>query len=59
MDGGSNINILYASTLKKMGISESKLYVSNLTFHGVVPSIKAKPLGQISLEVVFGTKHSF
>lgn len=59
MDGGSSINILYASTLCKMGVPESKLHVSNLTFHGVVQGIKDKPLGQIYLVVVFGTPDNF
>ena len=38
MDGGSGLNILYAETLKGMGIPMSKLSESNMSFHGVIPS---------------------
>jgi hypothetical protein len=47
MDGGSGINVLYASTLDEMGILRSVLRPSTVPFHGVVPRIKALPLGQI------------
>ena len=58
MDGGSGLNILYAETLKGMGIPMSKLSVSNISFHGVIPGKKAESLGQIALDVVFGdSKH--
>ena len=33
MDGGSGLNILYAETLKGMGIPMSKLSESNMSFH--------------------------
>ena len=35
MDGGSGLNILYAKTLKGMGIPMSKLSESNMSFHGI------------------------
>ena len=52
MDGGSGLNILYADTLKGMGIPMSRLSESNMQFHGVIPGKKAKSLGQIALDVV-------
>jgi hypothetical protein len=45
MDGGSGINMLYASTLDEMGIPRSALKPSTALFHGVVPGIEAVPLG--------------
>jgi hypothetical protein len=54
MDGGSGINVLYASTLDEMGIPRSALRPSMAPFHGVVPGIEALPLGQIDLPVMFG-----
>ncbi|KAI5009055.1 hypothetical protein ZWY2020_010103 [Hordeum vulgare] len=36
MDGGSGLNIMYADTLKGMGIPMSKLSESSMRFHGVV-----------------------
>ena len=59
MDGGSGLNILYAETLKGMGILMSRLSTSNMSFHGVIPGKKAESLGQIALDVVFGDSKHF
>jgi hypothetical protein len=59
IDGGSGINVLYASTLDEMGIPRSALKPSTAPFHGVVPEIKALPLGQIELPVTFGDVRNF
>jgi hypothetical protein len=59
MDGGSGINVLYASTLDEMGIPRSVLRPSTAPFHGVVPGIEALPLGQINLPVTFGDVRNF
>jgi hypothetical protein len=58
MDGGSRINVLYASTLDDMGILWSALRPSMAPFHGVVPGIEALPLG-IDLPVTFGDVRNF
>jgi hypothetical protein len=54
MDGGSGLNIIYTDTLEAMGIPMTQLSKSNMQFHGVIPGKKAKSLGQIALDVVFG-----
>ncbi|KAI5006598.1 hypothetical protein ZWY2020_033841 [Hordeum vulgare] len=59
MDGGNGLNIMYADTLKGMGIPMSKLSESSMQFHGVVPGRKAESLGQIALDVVFGSDKNF
>jgi hypothetical protein len=59
MDGGSGINVLYASTLDDMGIPRSTLRPSMAPFHGVVPGIEALPLGPIALPVTFGDVRNF
>jgi hypothetical protein len=59
MDGGSGINVLYASTLNEMGILRSALRPSTAPFHGVVPGIEALPLRQIDLPVTFGDVRNF
>jgi hypothetical protein len=59
MDGGSGINVLYASTLDEMGIPRSALKPSTMPFHGVIPGIEALPLGQIDLPVTFGDMRNF
>ena len=53
------MNILYAETLKGMGIPMSRLSSSNMSFHGVIPGKKAESLGQIALDVVFGDSKHF
>ena len=55
MDGGTGINILYASTIKSMNIPMTKLQTSYLEFHGIIPEKKAHSMGMITLTVVFGT----
>ena len=59
MDGGSVLNILYAETLKGMGIPMSRLSESHMSFHGVIPGKKVAPLGQIALDVVFGDSKNY
>ena len=44
MDCCSSLNILYAETLKGMGIQMSKLSESNMSFNGVIPRKKAESL---------------
>jgi len=58
MDGGSNINILYYETFRRMGLTDKNLKTSNTVFHGVVPGKSAAyPVGKIELEVAFGDEH--
>jgi hypothetical protein len=37
MDGGSSLNILYAHTLRLLGIGLDQLRPSTMPFHGVAP----------------------
>jgi hypothetical protein len=46
MDGGSSLNILYAHTLRLMGIRLDKLRLSTTAFHGVAPRKRVQPLGR-------------
>jgi hypothetical protein len=52
IDGGSSINLLYRSSLEKLGIPLAQLKPSRLTFHGIVPGHSCTPLGKVQLEVV-------
>jgi hypothetical protein len=56
IDGGNNINLLYQSSLEKLGIPLAQLKPSRLTFHGIVPGHSCTPLGRVQLEVLFGKK---
>jgi hypothetical protein len=59
MDRGNNLNILYAHTLRLMGIGLDQLRPSTTPFHGVAPGKHVQPLGQIDLPVWFGTPANF
>jgi hypothetical protein len=59
MDGGSSLNILYAHTLRLLGIGLDQLRPSTMPFHGVAPGKRVQPLGQINLPVWFGTPENF
>jgi hypothetical protein len=45
MDGGSSLNILYAHTLRLLGIRLDQLRPSTTRFHGVAPGKRVQPLG--------------
>jgi hypothetical protein len=59
MDGGSSINILYVETLDTMGILRSKLRTSVFPFLGIIPGLRAYPLGNIELSIMFGDHINF
>jgi hypothetical protein len=59
MDGGNSLNILYAHTLRIMGIGLDRLWPSTTPFHGVSLGKCVQPLGQIDLPVWFGTPNNF
>jgi hypothetical protein len=59
MDGGNCLNILYAHTLRLLGIGLDHLRPSTTPFHGVAPGKCVQPLGQIDLLVWFGTPDNF
>jgi hypothetical protein len=59
MDGGSSLNILYAHTLRLLGIMLDQLRPSTMPFHGVTPGKRVQTLGQIDLPVWFGTLDNF
>jgi hypothetical protein len=46
MDGGSSLNILYAHTLRLIGIRLDQLQPSMMPFHGVAPGKRVQPLGR-------------
>jgi hypothetical protein len=56
IDGGSIINLLYRSSLEKLGIPIAQLTPSRVPFHGIMPGHSCSPMGMIQLEVLFGEK---
>jgi hypothetical protein len=59
MDGGSSLNILYAHTLRLLGIGLDQLRPSTTLFDGVALGRRIQPLGQIDLPVWFGTPGNY
>jgi hypothetical protein len=59
MDGGSNLNILYAHTLCLLGIGLDQLRPNTTPFYSVTPGKRVQPLGQIDLPVWFDTLDNF
>jgi hypothetical protein len=60
IDGGSGLNLLFASTLKKMGLDISKMLTpSRAPYYGIVPGNTATPLGSVVLPVTFPMKDNY
>jgi hypothetical protein len=56
IDSGISINLLYQSSMEKLGIPLAQLEPSRLTFHGIVPGHSCTPMGRVQLEVLFRKK---
>jgi hypothetical protein len=60
IDGGSGLNLVFASTLRKMGLDLSGMLVpSKSPFYGIVPGNAVHPLGTLVLPVTFGTRENY
>jgi hypothetical protein len=60
IDGGSGLNLIFASTLRKMGLDFTDMLVpSKSPFHDIVPDNAAHPLGMVVLLVTFGTRENY
>ena len=57
IDGGSGLNLIFASTLAKMGLNYMSLLTpSKAPFYGIVPGNSSTPIGSVTLPVTFGTE---
>jgi hypothetical protein len=59
MDAGSEINLIYAKTLRVMHISLEFLKPTDCSFHGIVPGSANYPLGRIALNICFGNQQNY
>ena len=59
IDGGSSLNILFTSALDEMQVPRTKVRPVRYSFHGIVPGSSAKPIGQVSLPLTFGSPSNF
>jgi hypothetical protein len=60
IDGGSALNLIFASTLRKMGLDFTDMLVpSKSPFYDIVPGNAVHPLGTVVLPVTFGTRENY
>jgi hypothetical protein len=60
IDGGSGLNLIFASTLRKMGLDFMDMLIPcKSPFYGIVPSNAAHPLGTVVLPVTFDTRENY
>jgi hypothetical protein len=60
IDGGSGLNLIFASTLRKMGLDFKNMLVpSKSPFYGIIPGNAAHPLGTVVLPVTFGMRENY
>jgi hypothetical protein len=60
INGRSGLNLLFVSTLKKMGLNISKMLTpSKAPFYSIIPGNAATPLGSVVLLVTFGMKVNY
>jgi hypothetical protein len=60
INGGSGLNLIFTSTLRKMGLNFTDMLVpSKSPFYGIVPGNAAHPLGTVVLPVTFGTRENY
>ena len=60
IDGGSGLNLIFMSTIIKMGLDISdKLKPSIVPFYGIVPGNTSFPVGTMVLPVTFGTLDNY
>jgi hypothetical protein len=60
IDGGSGLNLIFASTLRKMGLDfTDMLGPSKSPFYSIVPGNAVHPLGMVVLLVTFGTRENY
>jgi hypothetical protein len=59
IDGGSGLNLIFASTLRKMGLDLTDMLVpSKSPFYGIIPGNAAHPLGTVVLLVTFSMREN-
>jgi hypothetical protein len=57
INGGSGLNLIFASTLRKMGLDLTDMLVPRKSpFYSIVPVNATHPLGTVVLPVTFGTE---
>ena len=59
MYGGSDLNLLYQDTIRKLGVNPAIIRHGNTSFQGVTPGPDTQSMGSLSLEVTFSLPDNF
>jgi hypothetical protein len=60
IDGGSGLNLIFASTLRNMGLDLTDMLIpSKFPFYGIVPGNAAHPLGMVVLPFTFRMRENY
>ena len=59
IDGGSALDIIFASTLESMGYDMTSLVPSDQAFYGIIPGAGSTPVGRVTLPVTFNTRDNY
>ena len=59
MDGGSDLNLLYQDTIRKLGVNPATNRHGHTSFKGITPCPDTQSMGSLSLEVTFGSPDNF
>ena len=59
MDGGSDLNLLYQDTVRKLGVNLVAIHLGNTSFQGVTPGPDTPSMGSLTLEVMSGSPDNF
>ena len=59
MDGGSDLNLLYQDTVRKLRVHPAAIHLGNTSFQGVTPGSDTPSMGSLTLEVMFGSPNNF
>ena len=59
IDGGSALDIIFASTLESMGNDMTSLVPSDQAFYGIIPGAGSTPVGWATLPVTFDTRDNY
>ena len=59
VDGGSALDIIFASTLQSMGYDMTSLVPSDQAFYGIIHVAGSTPVGRATLPVTFDTRDNY
>ena len=59
IDGGSALDIIFASTLQSIGYDMVSLVPSDQAFYGIIPGAGSASIGRAILPVTFGTRNNY